>query len=252
MEPTDREVHHELRVAHTTAAGESAEAREKFNRARAVRVELDRSGVLLAPEEAGVRTLRGGRVGGRRLSEDELIVARADADDACVVAGRELKAANERLRRATAALARYQLRNGLVAEHEEAVADVKAADARAEVAYIELAVALLARKQARIEEAAHARRIVKVAEQTLTNDEERADLRFRAQHSVPAELGEDGGVVAWSDRPIDGLWGLAGNDWRPENDSFFEALADIVHDGPRACGAEIVRKKIVKALEARP
>jgi hypothetical protein len=239
----------DLKVAHSAAVREAQEARQRFIGARVVRVELDRSGVLITPEQAGTRTLRGGRVGGPRLSEEELLVARADTDEACLLAGRELKAATERLRRASAALLQHQLAHGLVEAHEEAARHVQAADARAEAAYIELAVALLARKQARIEEAARAREIVKVAAQTLSHDDERADLRHRAQHSVPVELGEEGGVVAWRDRPVDGLFGLGGNDWNPDGDGFYAALADVVHGGPRACAVERVRTKIVKALE---
>ena len=253
---SDRELKHRLRAEKARTERECAEARRALNAARAVVIELARSGKLIAPENAPTRSLRApGLPRGRRLEPEELLVAKAEAEAEALKATKKLLVKTAALRRATVALESYNLEHGLLDRHEAACERVRAANERAEAAHIELIAALISREEACAQEAAAARPIVKAAASVLTSDEERSSLRHRAVDEVPVQLSEDGGVLAWRARPTAGLFGLHGVDWQAGNDNYFEAIADVVRGGRGRvhgnCGSERVADRIVKALGER-
>jgi hypothetical protein len=250
--PTDREVESELRLLKAIADREAEEAREEFNRKRAVRSELDRSGRLVSDVDASGRTLRPlNQPRGMRLLQEELEVARQEAASAVVEAAQRLRTARARQRQAGAALAAYQLQHGLLAAHERACEQVAAATARAEEAQVALIVALIERAEACSEEGARARAVVAAALTPLTGEEERAQVRDRAADEVPTEVDEDGNVVAWRSRPVAGLHGLAGQDWHPKHDSFFEAMADVIRGGRSRVRANVGSERVALAIEKK-
>lgn len=250
---TDRERAHRLRAEEATAAREVEEARLDHRRRREVCVEIERSGILVAPEQVSGRTLRPAtKPQGKRLrSPEEREVALDEAKQEQLKAARRLTAATERLRRARVALAAYELPE-LLDAHEVAAERVREADAAAEAAYVALVAALIVRDETRVEEAAKAKAAVRAVSGTLLSDAEREDLRSRGRDEVPASLGSDGTVTTWRGRPVDGLFSLGGQSYEPRNDRFFEALGDVVRGGRArvggTCGSEKVAARINRAL----
>jgi hypothetical protein len=251
---SDRAREHRLKADIARLTRETSEAREALTARRHVLIELSRSGVLINPEDAPKRTLRKpGPPRGQRLRDpEEILVAKADAETAALAAARELRTLVAQLQQAKVALAAYELEHGPLDRHGEACERVRVANERAEAAHIELIAALIEREEACAHEADRARPIIKAATGVLTNDDARADLRHRAGGEVPVRLNEDGSVAVWRQRPVSGLFDLDGADWQPRGESYFEAIADVVHGGRQrvggTCGSERVADRIKRAL----